>query len=208
MNRENYWENRYQKEDGDIYGYEPSLSAFYALIEFKRKNVKTVLEIGGGTGRNSYLFASYGMKAVNVDTSQTAILQARRWHKKLSTENKIGDILKVDLSQQKFDGIFANFVLPFFTTKELGEIFKKISTCLKPGSMAVFSWLDRNDEYLKAGKYKDGQFVRFYSKKEIRDLFEKHQFLVLSFSKYRESELISGELRNTNLILSVAVKSV
>ena len=204
--REQYWELRYQKESGNIYGYEPSLSSFFGLINFLRIRAKHILEIGGGTGRNSYLFALYGMWVTNVDTSFTAIKNSSINFPLNNVHNICADILKIKLPQNKFNGVFANAVLPFFNPAELKIILKKCSKCLKNNGIVVFSWLDKKDEYSQKGKYRAGQYIRYYSKSEVKKMFKKYNFGRVEFISCREKELVSGKIRGTRLIISVAKK--
>ena len=56
-----------------MFGSEPSHSAKIALENFKKKNVKNIIELGAGLGRDTIFFAKNSIKVTALDYSPTAV---------------------------------------------------------------------------------------------------------------------------------------
>ena len=67
-----HWETNFLNKP-EMFGLEPSLAARKALELFKQKNLKNVLELGSGLGRDSIFFARNSIKLKALDYSPFAI---------------------------------------------------------------------------------------------------------------------------------------
>ena len=56
-----------------MFGSEPSHSAKIALENFKKNNVKHIIELGAGLGRDTFFFAKNSIKVTALDYSPTAV---------------------------------------------------------------------------------------------------------------------------------------
>ena len=56
-----------------MFGSEPSHSAKLALENFKKNNIKHIIELGAGQGRDTIYFAKNSIKVTALDCSPTAI---------------------------------------------------------------------------------------------------------------------------------------
>ncbi len=69
----------------------------------------------------------------------------RKWHGKTAVARSWQqDFLKLDLPQERFDGIFANAVLFHIPRQELPRVLKELRAALKPGGV-LFSSNPRGD---------------------------------------------------------------
>ncbi len=66
------WDRVYQSDDA-FFGEEPSNFATLCLNHMKSNNVKKVLEIGAGHGRDTLFFASNGLEVEALDYSGKGI---------------------------------------------------------------------------------------------------------------------------------------
>src|SRR5438105_2828709 len=67
-----YWNAAFVDRPG-MFGSAPSAPAREASALFEREGVKTVLELGGGLGRDTVYFASQGFSVVVLDYAESSI---------------------------------------------------------------------------------------------------------------------------------------
>lgn len=100
-----------------------------------------ILDFGCGPGRDLLSLKQLGHQAVGVDGCTAFVEHARKlsgaevWHQ---------DFLKLDLSTQTFDGVFANASLFHVPRQELERVIEQLHSCLKPGGV-LFSSNPRGD---------------------------------------------------------------
>ena len=88
--------NKVYKSDNTFFGEEPSNFALLCFNHMKTNNVKKVLELGSGHGRDTTLFASKGIEVEALDYSVTAIeiLDKIAKEKRLPIKSRIFDVKK------------------------------------------------------------------------------------------------------------------
>lgn len=133
----------------------PILTALKFLGDFSNKRV---LEIGGGSGRMSSLFALMGAHVTMLDDTsavEQAIAEVKKWNMqdRVKIYHTTGGFDKV--VGQKFDIIFTKSVL--WSIKDLGGVLNTIDQLLAPGGKVAFVenyrggkfllWLRRNLRY-------------------------------------------------------------
>lgn len=196
-----YWNTRAIHE-GKTYGVNPSLSARLAMPFFKHARNKTILEIGGGYGRNSLFFAKNNFKITNIDICEKWINQAK--HDKL-INNICGDIRNVRLAS-KFDGAFSNFVLHFFPLSDLTAIFKKIHAHLNENGLFINSWLSKNDTYSHSDSLNGKTYMHCFARDELKKLHHQANFKLEVITELKELEYINKKTRITIFWFTVAKK--
>ena len=67
-----HWEKSFSSKP-EMFGSEPSHSAKIALENFKKNNVKHIIELGAGLGRDTIFFAKNSIKVTALDYSPTAV---------------------------------------------------------------------------------------------------------------------------------------
>jgi SAM-dependent methyltransferase len=104
----------------------------------------TVLDFGCGPGRDLKAFAERGHIAIGLDGAANFVAMARDysgcevWHQ---------DFLKLDLPDQRFDGIFANASLFHVPSRELPRVLRELHAALKPkGVLFASNPRGRNEE--------------------------------------------------------------
>lgn len=100
-----------------------------------------ILDFGCGPGRDLRTFTQLGHVAVGLDGSQAFVRMARQ---DSGCEVWQQDFLKLDLPDERFDGIFANAVLFHVPVQELPRVLKQLHATLKRGGV-LFSSNPRGD---------------------------------------------------------------
>ena len=71
-----HWDEVFSNEPA-FFGEEPSGFARVSLELFRKEGVRSVLELGCGQGRDTFLFAGNGLEVTALDYSETAISAVR-----------------------------------------------------------------------------------------------------------------------------------
>jgi SAM-dependent methyltransferase len=111
----------------------------------------TILDFGCGPGRDLKAFADLGHIAVGLDGASRFAAMARI-HSGCEVWQQ--DFLKVDLPDNRFDGVFANAALFHVPSQELPRVLLDLRATLKPGGV-LFSSNPRghNEEGWYRGSY-------------------------------------------------------
>jgi SAM-dependent methyltransferase len=111
----------------------------------------TILDFGCGTGRDLKTFADLGHIAVGLDGASRFAAMARI-HSGCEVWQQ--DFLKVELPDNRFDGVFANAALFHVPSQELPRVLLELRATLKPGGL-LFSSNPRghNAEGWNQGRY-------------------------------------------------------
>ena len=175
--------NKVYKSDSTFFGEQPSNFALLCFNHMKNNNVKKVLEIGAGHGRDTIFFASNGIEVEALDYSVIAveILETISKEKRvLPIKPRIFDVKKDPLPfpDGYFDAVYSHMLFNMrFSEDELHFIFSEIRRVLKHKGWNFFSVRNHNDKSYGKGVEIDkgiydinGFQIRFFTKKEIRDL--------------------------------------
>ncbi|PHS79599.1 MAG: SAM-dependent methyltransferase [Rhodospirillaceae bacterium] len=100
-----------------------------------------VLDFGCGPGRDLVYFKTQGIEAVGLDGSKEFVDMARA---ETDCEVLHQNFLKLDLGENRFDGIFANATLFHVPAAELPRILGELYDSLKKGGV-LFSSNPRGD---------------------------------------------------------------
>lgn len=111
----------------------------------------TILDFGCGPGRDLRTFSALGHVAVGLDGAPQFVEMARAYS---NCEVWQQDFLKLDLPEDKFDGVFANASLFHVASQELPRVLAELHATLKPGGV-LFTSNPRgsNDEGWNRGRY-------------------------------------------------------
>jgi len=111
----------------------------------------TILDFGCGPGRDLKTFADLGHIAVGLDGASRFVAMARI-HSGCEVWQQ--DFLKVDLPDNRFDGVFANAALFHVPSQELPRVLLELRATLKPSGV-LFSSNPRghNEEGWNQGRY-------------------------------------------------------
>jgi len=169
-----------------MFGLEPSIPAVKATKFFKEKNIKNIVELGAGLGRDTVYFAQNSIKVKALDYSKTAIESITNKAEKLNLTEfikpKFFDIRKkLPFEDNSIEGCFSHMLYSMALSNfDLENLNNEICRILKPGGINIYTARHTDD-----GDYKNGIHVG-------EDLYENDGFIVHFFSKEKVNQLSKG----------------
>jgi SAM-dependent methyltransferase len=178
----NVWDKVYGA-DHSFFGEEPSNFALLCYERMKMHNVKKILELGCGQGRDCVFFTSKGINVKTLDYSKVAIdtLYEYAKAKKLSIDAIVHDAKKgLPYKDGEFDAVYSHmFFSMHFTKEELQFMFNEVRRVLGSNGLNFLSVRSEKDRFyakgrqVAAGIYDINGFeIRFFTRKEITDLMQ------------------------------------
>lgn len=182
--------NKVYNSDNSFFGEEPSNFGLLCLNHMKANNVKKVLELGAGHGRDTAFFATNGIQVDALDYSSVAIdiLNKLAEEKRLPIKLQTFDIKNpLPFADGYFDAAYSHMLFNMrFSEEELNFAFSEISRVLKSEGLNFFSVRNHHDKsYGKGievdeGIYDiDGFQIRFFTEKQIEGLVSAQGFKIL-----------------------------
>ena len=194
----NYWETNFS-EKPKMFGLTPSVAALSALKRFEEENIKEIVELGAGLGRDTVFFAENKIKVEALDYSPAAIkiIEKKVKKKKFSklVFTKYFDVRgKLPYKDNSIQGIFSHMLYCMaLTNSDIERLNNEILRVLKPGGMNIYTVRNFNDgDYTKGihvgeDMYEnDGFIINFFSEKKVNSLLKG--FNNLSINKFEEGK--------------------
>lgn len=180
------WNSAYNN-NSSFFGETPSQFALSCYD--KIKNVKKMLELGCGQGRDTLFFASKGIEIEALDYSPFGIEQLQKLALEKNLSNLHASVFdarnSLPFKDNEFDAVYSHmFFTMRFTWDELRAIVNEVKRVLKNNGFHFFSVRNRNDGVYGKGikideniyEYKTFQ-VRFFSKEDVEKLAEGFRIL-------------------------------
>ncbi len=201
--------NRVYTQDNVFFGEKPSNFAKLCFNIMEKNEVKKILELGAGHGRDSIYFASKGINVYALDYSKVGIeiLNKHAKQNNLEINAKIFDLKKsFPYSESSFDAVYSHMLFNMnFSQEELRFILSEIKRVLRPRGLNFFSVRNDHDKfYMKGIKINDkiyeinGFEIQFFTEQEIKELL--NDFEVLSIKEEQEESVtlyfVFSKLRN------------
>lgn len=158
---------------------------FQKFLELIPKKA-SILDVGCGPGQATKRFASQGHDLTGLDLSEKMIEHARK--EVPNAKFLVKDIEEFE-TEEKFDGIWAAFVLIHLPREKHPQAIEKFYEMLKPGGILYLGMIEGQGEKLMQEPYnrKYKQWFVFVTKKEIESLLEKEfELIEYSVEKYDE----------------------
>jgi SAM-dependent methyltransferase len=180
-----HWENNFSSKP-EMFGVNPSNPASYTLEIFKKNNVKNMIELGAGQGRDSLLFAKNDIHVHALDYSPSGINKISEKVSEFELQNKVNAQLfdvreRLPFKDQSIDGCYSHMLYCMaLTFEEIENLNNEVHRVLKHGGLNVFTV--RNIE--------DGDYQNGIHRGE--DLYESNGFIVHFFSKEKIKKLLRG----------------
>jgi len=180
-----HWEASFISKP-EMFGLEASVAAIKALKTFQEKNIKNIVELGAGLGRDTVFFANNFIHVEALDYSKTSIESITSKSKKLKLDNyiktKIFDVRKkLPFEDNSIDGCFSHMLYCMaLSNLDLENLNNEICRVLKPGGINIYTVRHTDD-----GDYKNGTHIG-------EDLYENDGFIVHFFSKDKVNQLSKG----------------
>lgn len=177
------WDKVYSN-DSAFFGESPSDFALKCYSDFKKYEIKRLLELGCGQGRDTIFFASNGLDVHAIDSSKIAI---ENINQKIRGKNTSLHLRHFEARQalpfdtSYFDAVYSHmFYNMRFTDEELSYLFKESSRVLKNGLLYFSVRSDRDVLYNKGKKIDNNIYeingfqIRFFTKIQIQSFLENY----------------------------------
>jgi len=193
-----YWEKNFLSKPG-MFGLDPSNAALNTLKTFKKKNIKKIVELGAGLGRDTIFFAKNAINITALDYSQTAIKVINEKASKdkllsfISTKNF--DVRKkLPFADNSVEACFSHMLYCMaLTTSEIKNLNNEVCRILKPGGINIYTVRHQGDGDYKNGEHiseelyeNDGFIVHFFSLEKIKNLSKG--FKILEIETFEEGK--------------------
>ena len=193
-----YWEDNFLNKP-EMFGLEPSEAAINTLKTLKEQNIKKVVELGAGLGRDTIFFAKNSIHVSALDYSSTAIkiINKRVLENKLSNlvSSKIFDVRKkLPFEDNSVEACFSHMLYCMaLTTAELKYLNSEVCRILKPGGINIYTVRHTGDGDYKNGMHigenlykNDGFIVHFFSEEKVRKV--SNGFDLTSIERFEEGK--------------------
>jgi len=130
-----YWESRF-KDEGAMWKFEASDSAFIALDLFKTNNFTSILIPGFGYGRNGKLFCDHGFSVTGIEISKSAIDLAHKNGLKCMIHH--GSVTSMPFDDGTYDSIFCYALIHLLNKTERQKFLKSCYRQLKHAGIMIF----------------------------------------------------------------------
>ena len=191
-----HWETNFSNKP-EMFGLKPSAAAIKSIKLFKDKNIKNVVELGAGLGRDTIFFAKNSINVEALDYSLNAIKSINQKIEKGNLFNfvrtKIFDVReKLPFSDNSIDGFFSHMLYCMaLSTKQIKNLNNEICRVLKPNGINIYTARHNEDGDYKNGIHigedlyeNDGFIVHFFSEEKIKDLSKG--FKIIEIEKFEE----------------------
>ncbi|QLJ53478.1 MAG: hypothetical protein Sv326_1303 [Candidatus Fermentimicrarchaeum limneticum] len=205
----------YLAERQDLRSHPPSISVVETVPLFKERGVKKIIDIGCGSGKDSFFLAKEGFTVFALDSSQQSIgfVRDRVEHGKVKNVHPIlAEASRMKFPDGTFDAAVNHRVLDLWKKNEIKTIVDEMERVVKDGGVVLVSMASVNskiyeEKLLGLGKeiepgtihYK-GFTMHFFSEEEIRDLFKNFNFISfeerLSTDNVNKFWILLAEKRN------------
>ena len=180
-----HWEINFSNKP-EMFGLEPSYSAKIALEFFKKNNIRNIIELGAGLGRDCIFFADNLINTIAIDNSFSGIKIINEKIKKLNLSKYIStqvfDIRKkLPFEDNSIDACYSHMLYCMaLTDSDLENLNKEIWRVLKPNGLNIYTVRNTLD-----GDYKNGIL-------RGENLYENDGFIIHFFSKDKVNQLLNG----------------
>ncbi|MEA3430567.1 MAG: class I SAM-dependent methyltransferase [Nanoarchaeota archaeon] len=143
------------KSKGKVF-YKPHKEVYEAIKLMKKEGVKTVLDLGSGSGRHTILLANEGFDVYAVDNSESGLKQTRKWLKELKLKAVVKNAScyrEFPYKNNFFDAVISVQVIHHAKLEDIIKCIKEIERVLKPGGI-IFVTVTRNKMKGRASKVK------------------------------------------------------
>ena len=188
-----FWDQffRQRVESGDDLDWAGLWTAPF-LVPLRQAGVRTVLELGCGTGSDAARLAGEGYSVTAVDLSGEAIGQAQARFGSLARFLVADMTRRLPFPDGSFDAVMSNVAMHMFPDSVTRAVFAQVGRLIRAGGLFVFHVNSLEDRPLRARRLparelepdyvieQSGQTVHFFSEAYLRELLGEWQELQLA----------------------------
>ena len=141
------------------------------LAVMKENGLKSMLEIGAGTGQDSMFFMEKGFIVTAVDLSEEHVKRCRE----KGIDAKVMDFVEMSFSNDTFDIIYAMNCLLHIPNEELSDVMAELKRVIKPnGMMFLCQYGDKHksNEGIKNYYNRGERFFSFRTYNDFADIIK------------------------------------
>jgi SAM-dependent methyltransferase len=178
-----YWDRFYRqrRESGGDLDWEGLWTRPF-LIPLREAGVRTILELGCGTGNDAARLADAGYTVTATDLSGEAIGHARARYGSMASFIVADMTQRLPFPDGDFDAVMSNVAMHMFPDAVTRALFAEVGRVVRPGGLFVFHVNALEDRPLRARSLparelepdyvveESGQTVHFFSEAYLREL--------------------------------------
>jgi SAM-dependent methyltransferase len=161
------------------------------LSPLRQAGVRTILELGCGTGNDAARLAGEGYSVTATDLSGEAIRQARAKFGSLATFLVADMTRPLPFPDESFDAVMSNVAMHMFPDDVTRTVFAQVGRLVRTGGLFVFHVNSLEDRPLRARRLparelapdyvaeQSGQTMHFFSEAYLRELLAGWQHVQL-----------------------------
>ncbi|MGI8484219.1 MAG: class I SAM-dependent methyltransferase [Thermomicrobiales bacterium] len=197
--QQTHWDQTYDDKPG-MYGYVPSDAARAAIEIFAKEDVKQLLELGGGHGRDTFSFARHPFHVTVLDYSSVGIESIVDLSRQEGLSDRITalqhDVREpLPFADESFDACYSHMLFCMaISTAEQVALAQEVGRVLQPGGLMVYTVRHKGDAHFGAGvdhgddRFETGGFeVHFFDLAQV-DLLARG-FDLVSIVSFEEGGL-------------------
>jgi SAM-dependent methyltransferase len=186
LNRQqSHWEITFENSP-DMFGEGPSESARKAAELFKKEGIISILELGGGQGRDTIFFARNGFQITILDYSEQGINAITEKARALGLSQAVVALCHdmrnpLPFADDSFDACYSHMLFCMaLTTAQLEFLAGEVRRVLKSGGLSVYTVRHTGDSHYGKGIHRG------------EDMYEVGGFIVHFFSREKAEQLAKG----------------
>jgi SAM-dependent methyltransferase len=184
----------------DFLGASASEPAVVALARFESADVRRLLELGSGQGRDTLRFATAGINVTALDYADEGLEQLKRaaasagltdWVESVSSDVRS----PLPFASQSFDACYAHLLFCMaLSTPDLERLAGEVRRVLRPGGLLVYTVRTTEDAHFGVGTdhgddmWEMGGFIVHFFDRMLIDRLATG-FDVLDIAEYEEGKL-------------------
>ena len=195
-----HWEKMFT-ENIDMFGKEPSYPGRRAAETFAKGNVRTILELGSGQGRDTLFFARHGFEVYALDYSEEGLSAIEKKAELSGLSTSLTTIYHdvrhpLPFDENSFDACYSHMLYCMaLTTPELEFLSQEVRRVLKPGGLNIYTVRHTRDPHYRTGINREddmweitgGFIVHFFTEEKVKQLAKGYE--ILSVEEFEESDL-------------------
>ena len=193
-----YWEKNFQSKP-EMFGSQASKAAVNTLKTLKDQNIKKIVELGAGLGRDTIFFAknSINIEALDYSPAAIKIINKKAEENKLSSSisTKVFDVRKkLPFEDNSIESCFSHMLYCMaLSTSDLKNLNNEVLRILKPGGINIYTVRHIGDADYKSGTHigedlyeNDGFIVHFFSEEKVRKISDG--FDIVNIESFEEGK--------------------
>ncbi len=194
-----HWDQTYIDKPG-MFGEEPSSAARTAAALFEQEGMTSILELGGGHGRDTMYFAWQGFQVMVFDYSEHGVAEISRSARAIGYEHAVTaarhDVREpLPVPDASVDACYSHMLFCMaLSTMEIEALMGEVWRVLRPGGLHVYSVRNTSDLHYGVGthhgedRYETGGYqVHFFDRPKVERLAQR--FALLDIETFDEGTL-------------------